>query len=121
MLDLWRRSTAPSRTDDLAGLRRLLDHDPGALIVADDGGEVVGSVVAGFDGWRGSVHRLTVAPSHRRTGLGTKLLRAAEEHLAERGARRLHALVVEDDARAVGFWAASGWHRQDDRVRFTRG
>lgn len=95
-------------------------HDRGALLVAVSDGWVVGTVVAAWDGWRGSVYRLVVAPAKRRRGLGTALLRAAERRLEGLGARRAQAVVVETDDRAMAFWSGSGWHRQGERVRFTR-
>ena len=122
VLRLWTEAGAhPSHTDDVAGLEALLAHDPDALIVAEDGPDVVGSVIAAWDGWRGSVYRLAVAPSHRRTGLAGRLLRRGEERLAEAGAVRLQAVVVATDGPATGFWGTSGWEQQHDRLRYVRG
>src|SRR5579863_5817665 len=90
VLLLWAEADAePTRTDDVTSLQRLIAHDPAALIVADDG-RLVGSVIAGWDGWRGSVYRLVVAPSHRRRGLGRGLLAEAESRLSAAGAVRNH-------------------------------
>jgi ribosomal protein S18 acetylase RimI-like enzyme len=77
-------------------------YDRTARLVAVDDLVIVGSVIAAWDGWRGSIYRLVVTPSHRRQGL----------------ARRL---VVEDDAPATGFWRSSGWEQQSERLRFVRG
>ncbi|HEX3980762.1 MAG TPA: GNAT family N-acetyltransferase, partial [Acidimicrobiales bacterium] len=122
VLRLWTAAGAqPSHTDNVAGLEALLAHDPDALMVAEDGPAVVGSVIAAWDGWRGSIYRLAVAPSHRRTGLAGRLLRRGEERLSDIGALRLQAVVVGTDAPATGFWGASGWEQQHDRLRFVRG
>ena len=122
VLALWALSeAAPTHTDDVASLERLIGHDSGALIVAEDDGRLVGSVIAGWDGWRGSVYRLVVAPSHRRAGLATRPLAEAEDRLRGLGAMRLGAIVVESDISATGFWRASRWHEQTDRLRFTNG
>ena len=58
----------------------------GALLVAEVDGEVVGAVIAAFDGWRGNFYRLAVAPAHRRRGIAARLVAAGEERL--RGGRR---------------------------------
>jgi ribosomal protein S18 acetylase RimI-like enzyme len=122
VLELWRDAdAAPSHTDDVESLMQLLGHDPEALIVADCDGRIVGSVIAAWDGWRGSVYRLAVAPDHRRRGLGQRLVLKAEERLAEVGAVRLQAVVVESDRGATGFWRANGWEQQVDRLRFVKG
>ena len=121
VLALWQSAGAePTTTDDVDGLVSLLSFDPGALLVAEDDGVIVGTVVAGWDGWRGSVYRLVVAPSVRRQGVGRKLVDEAVRRLSARGARRLAAIVVEDDEAAVAFWSASGWTRQSARLRYVR-
>jgi ribosomal protein S18 acetylase RimI-like enzyme len=122
VLLLWAESDAePTRTDDVASLQRLIVRDPAALIVAEADGRLVGSVIAGWDGWRGSVYRLVVAPSHRRRGLGRRLLAEAESRLAAAGAVRNHAIVVETEPVAVGFWRATSWDQQPHRLRFVKG
>jgi hypothetical protein len=45
----------------------------------------------------------------------------AEHRLREVGARRMHAIVVGNDDRAVGFWRASDWEDHPAQLRFTRG
>ena len=121
VLALWEASAAPTSTDTSQALTRLFERDAGALIVAESAGEIVGSVIAGWDGWRGSVYRLAVAPAHRRHGLGRRLLQKAEHHLDALGVRRMHAIVVGTDSRAVGFWQATEWEYQRDQLRYARG
>ena len=122
VLRLWTRAGAePTHTDDAQSLRALIDHDGSALLVAEDLGELVGSVIAGWDGWRGSVYRLAVAPGHRRRGLGGGLVAAAEAHLRSVGGVRLQAIVVETESGATGFWRAGGWEEQRHRLRFVKG
>lgn len=89
--------------------------------MAEAHGHIVGSVIAGWDGWRGSVYRLAVTPTHRRSGLGRRLLEAAEARLSELGAVRLQAIVVASDARATGFWRKNDWEEQTQRLRFVKG
>jgi ribosomal protein S18 acetylase RimI-like enzyme len=121
VLALWQAAAEPTSTDSAEALTGLLGRDPGALIVAEADGAIVGSVIAGWDGWRGSVYRLAVAQGHRGHGLGRALLRAAEDRLAELGARRQHAIVVGTNARAVAFWQATDWEHQRGQQRFTKG
>jgi ribosomal protein S18 acetylase RimI-like enzyme len=121
VLALWRIATQPSHTDDIDSLGRLLDRDAAALLVVEDGDEIVGSIMATFDGWRGTVHRLAVAPLYRRSGLGHRLLRAGEERLRALGVVRMQAIVIEIDATAMAFWRATDWEEQTERIRFTKG
>ncbi len=122
VLGLWVDADAePSHTDDLAGVATLLNHDPAALRLAEVEGRLVGSVIAAWDGWRGSIYRLAVDRRYRRVGIASRLLADAERHLATRGARRLQAIVVDLDNNATRFWRASQWHEQSERLRFVHG
>ncbi|TML42868.1 MAG: GNAT family N-acetyltransferase [Actinobacteria bacterium] len=122
VLALWREADAEAtHTDNVESLSRLIGHNSQALIVAEEGGQIVGSVIAGWDGWRGSIYRLAVAPARRRRGIGTRMLHQAESLLAAAGATRSQAIVVEPDGSAIAFWRASGWEQQTDRVRFVKG
>jgi ribosomal protein S18 acetylase RimI-like enzyme len=122
VLTLWVEGEAEAtHTDDAESLAKLLAHGPSVLFVAEDGGRLVGSIIAAWDGWRGSVYRLVVAPSHRRRGLGRELLERAESHLSGTGAIRSQAIVVDTESAATGFWQASGWECQTHRRRFVKG
>src|SRR6476619_4710687 len=106
ILTFWTAATAePSSTDDDAGVAGLLTRSPGALVVAVDGGAIIGSVIAGVDGWRGALYRRAVAPSHRRRGIATALVNAAEQRLHAQGVRRMHLIVsTAGGPAAVDFW-----------------
>ena len=122
ILDLWRRADAyPSVTDTPHDVERVVGAPHAAVFVATgDGGELVGSLIATFDGWRGNVYRMAVDPRERRRGVGLALAAAAEEWLHAAGARRLTALVTGDDARARAFWEAAGFELYAGMVRYAK-
>ncbi|WP_441247715.1 GNAT family N-acetyltransferase [Kitasatospora sp. McL0602] len=96
LLAFWARAAeGTSITDDPDGLVRLIDRDPDALIVATRDDTIVGTVIAGFDGWRCHLYRLAVDPAHRRQGIGTALLAAAESRFGTLGGRRADAMVLD--------------------------
>ncbi|WP_030544765.1 GNAT family N-acetyltransferase [Streptomyces albus] len=121
VLAFWKTAAeGTSVSDDEAGVTGLIARDPGALLLAESAGLLVGSVIAGYDGWRCSLYRLAVLPSHRRQGVATALLRAAEERFAALGGRRADAMVLEANERAHQAWAAAGYHRQDHWRRWVK-
>jgi ribosomal protein S18 acetylase RimI-like enzyme len=121
VLALWKRAeTGPSTTESADDVRWLLERDPDALLLADADGAVVGSLVAGWDGWRGTFYRLAVDPAHRRRGLATRMVRAGEERLRALGAKRLNAIVESEEADAMAFWASAGYELQTARSRFVK-
>lgn len=121
VLDLWAAAgSLPTVSDSPDGLAQLLAADSQALLVAELDGVMAGSLIAAWDGWRGSFYRLAVSPEHRRKGLATMLLREGEQRLRQRGAVRLTAIVAENDTNAMEFWKAVGYQRQLQRARFVR-
>jgi ribosomal protein S18 acetylase RimI-like enzyme len=121
VLRSWEEAdAAPSVSDDVASVRRLIDHDPEALLVAELDGRIVGTVMATWDGWRGGIYRLAVAREHRRRGLGRQLVAAAEERFRRVGAPKISALVLHEHDHAVGFWRAIGYEHDDRIARWTR-
>jgi ribosomal protein S18 acetylase RimI-like enzyme len=110
-LDLWgqARSGHASQADRVEDVERLVADSPAALLVAERDGEVVGALIAAWDGWRGNMYRLAVRDGQRRQGIGLALVRAGEEYLRRRGARRVTALVAFEDEVAAGFWESAGY------------
>ena len=118
---LWKSSGArETLTDDVMSVQRLMERDPDALLVAARDGALIGSVIAGYDGWRGCVYRLAVHPDHRRGRVASTLVEEAERSLARRGASRVHAIVHAADGPAMTFWASAGYENQPGVARFIK-
>jgi ribosomal protein S18 acetylase RimI-like enzyme len=124
ILDVWRRAEViPSETDTAADLTRLLRHDAGALLLAVAGDEIVGTVIATWDGWRAGLWRLAVLPDWRRRGVARALVAEAERRLHGKGARRMSVLAESNDPRAMAFWEARtdmGYERDPGARRFVK-
>jgi ribosomal protein S18 acetylase RimI-like enzyme len=79
ILELWcLAGSFPTRTDNDESIRSLIAHDPSAVLVAEEDAALTGSLVAAFDGWRGTHFRLAVLPAHRRRGVARKLVAEGE-------------------------------------------
>jgi len=124
VLALWQRAGAiPSLTDTLVELEQLIAHQGDGLLVAVEDGVIVGSVIGGWDGWRGNIYRLAVAPEARRHGLARRLVDDAVRVLRARGAHRISALVERHEAHAVGFWDSltdQSWRRDERMLRYIK-
>jgi ribosomal protein S18 acetylase RimI-like enzyme len=118
VLSLWQRarSGVASVSDDEAMIERLLATDPEALLVTECDGAVVATLIAAWDGWRGNMYRLAVAPELRREGIARELVAAGERRLGEKGCFRITALVWSEDDPALDFWDAAGY-AHDPRIR----
>jgi ribosomal protein S18 acetylase RimI-like enzyme len=122
VLALWETSrSAVSVTPDTADAVLALIAQPGAvLLLALSGDEVIGTLVVGWDGWRGNMYRLAVRSDHRRRGLALQLVEAGHAHLRSIGARRVTALVGHDEEAAGGLWRAAGYSLDGHIGRFVR-
>ncbi len=122
VLELWAqaRSGHASTPDRLDEVERLITDSPAALLVAEQKGEIVGALIAAWDGWRGNMYRLAVRDGYRREGIGLALTRAGEEHLRQFGARRVTALVAFDDEVAGRFWESAGYPQDREIGRRVR-
>lgn len=110
---LWRACglTRPWN-DPHADFRLALAGGSAAVLTARGGEQLDGAVMVGFDGHRGWVYYLAVAPERREQGLGRALMQAAEEWLKARGAPKIQLMVREDNDAALGFYEALGLERQ---------
>ncbi|MFF2200682.1 GNAT family N-acetyltransferase [Streptomyces sp. NPDC058145] len=121
VLAFWRTAAeGTSISDDRAGVERLVARDPEALILAELEGELVGTVIAGFDGWRCHLYRLAVRPGRRRQGIGSALLAAAEERFAALGGRRADAMVLVRNESAHHAWRAAGYGPEERWRRWVK-
>ena len=122
VLELWSRAAEDSGrpSDDRDALLVALDRDPHALELALDGEAIVGTLMAGFDGWRHALYRLAVDPAHRRLGIAATLLEHAEQRFRELGATRSLAMVLDDNELGAAFWGSHGYVRQNDWSRWAK-
>ncbi|CAM2158592.1 MULTISPECIES: GNAT family acetyltransferase [Paraburkholderia] len=120
VLALWREAfpeyndaSRPHR-DPRRSIANKLGTQPELFFVAirRDGeadGALVGSAMAGYDGHRGWLYSVAVAPEARRLGLGTRLVRHAESALAAMGCLKLNLQVLTDKPEVLAFYDRLGY------------
>ena len=106
VIDIWKRTGAYSPSDTGEAVRRHLADQPGMLLVALSGGNIIGTVMGGWDGWRGNIYRLAVLPEYRKQGVGKLLVRVIEELLYELGAQLINVQVEKAQTEGLHFWEA---------------
>ncbi len=110
--DLWdaaELSYRPKGRDTVERMSAERAANPGGFIGAFEGERLVGFVLASDDGRRGWINRLAVHPDRRRTGLGGRLILAAEAELRGRGMMIIAALIEEENAASRGAFEKQGF------------
>ena len=90
-------------------LKKKIEHDPEAILVAEENGRSIGTVFILYDSWCSFVYHLRVHPDYRRQGVSNKLMGEAERILKARGINRPTLFVEEDNKQVVEFYEKRGW------------
>ena len=94
-------------------ITKKLQRDPDLFLVAEGDGCLVGTVIGGFDGRRGMIYHLAVAPDYRRKGLANRLMDEVETRLRARGCRKAYLMVKQGNLTASTFYENRGWGEMD--------
>jgi ribosomal protein S18 acetylase RimI-like enzyme len=108
---LWKDVFAgdPPWNEPSVMIERKLSVQPELFFVALSDSTVVGTVLAGFDGVRGWIHHLAVTPTHRRQGIASQLMRAAEAGLLKIGCPKVNLQVRATNSAVIAFYEALGY------------
>jgi ribosomal protein S18 acetylase RimI-like enzyme len=116
VINLW-KNAGPGihvrRSDEPAEIDKKIQRDPDLFLVAEIKGQIIGSVLGGFDGRRGMVYHLAVIESYRKKGIGTLLMNELEKRLKGKDCIRSYLLVTHDNLDAIRFYENMGWERMD--------
>jgi ribosomal protein S18 acetylase RimI-like enzyme len=108
---LWKAVFAYETAHNEPGLAidRKLAVDDQLFFVAVADSTVVGTVMAGYDGHRGWIYSVAVASSHRRQGVGSRLVSHAERALTSLGCVKINLQILEGNERVAMFYTKLGY------------
>ena len=112
--ELWRAAgLSLSLSDDVHGIEHRLQRDADLFIVAESRGQIVGAVMGCYDGRRGWVNHLAVAPGSQRNGTGTALMAELEARFRAVGCVKVNLLIEPDNSGVQRFYDGIGYTRDD--------
>jgi ribosomal protein S18 acetylase RimI-like enzyme len=115
VIALWNEvlpDSAP-HNDPGQAIRRKLDVDRDLFYVAIVDSALVGTVMGGYDGHRGWVYSLAVAPEHQRRGIASALIAHLEAALVARGCLKINLQVRTSNEGVVEFYRQCGYQVED--------
>ena len=116
VIALWREcGLTRAWNDPRKDITRKLTVQPELFLVGELDAKVIATLMAGYEGHRGWVNYLAVAPQHRRKGFGRVLMQEAEERLLALGCPKLNIQVRNSNAEALAFYRGIGYV-QDEAI-----
>ena len=115
VVELWETAfpDEPPCNNPTDVIDRKLSVQSDLFLVCIAGGRLVGTVLAGFDGVRGWVHKVAVDPGFQRKGIASRLMKAAEGGLAEMGCPKVNLQVRSLNVAVVEFYRSAGYSIED--------
>lgn len=116
VIKLWEsieRGVHLGRSDALIEIEKKISRDPDLFLVAEADGNVIGTVMGGFDGRRGLIYHLAVASAFRGLGIGSDLMKEVESRLRAKGCLKCYLMVTLDNVGVADYYAQHGWQPMD--------
>lgn len=100
--------------DSREGVERFLMRNPGLSVVALEDGVVVGAILCGHDGRRGTLYHVCVEEKHRRMGIGKAMVVHCMEALKKEGINKVTLIAFTKNDIGNAFWNEIGWLKRED-------
>ena len=114
VIQLWELcNLIRSWNDPIKDIQRKLTVQKDLFLVLEIDGEILGSIMGGFDGHRGSVNYLGIHPDHKNKGLGKLLMNRIEEELIQMGCPKINLMVRNSNLDVQEFYRVIGYEEQE--------
>lgn len=110
VIDLWQTcNLVVPQNDPLKDIDRKMNVAPDLFLVGDLNGQIVASVMGGYEGHRGWINYLAVSPDHQRKGYGRQIMTAVEKRINEKGCPKINLQVRQTNKSIIAFYQAIGY------------
>jgi ribosomal protein S18 acetylase RimI-like enzyme len=83
------------------------------IFLVESNNEIIGACMAGYDGHRGWLYAVAVSPEHRRSGIGTQIVKHAMQVLKELGCIKVNLQIRSTNTEVAAFYESLGFARED--------
>ena len=102
--------------DSGEGISKYLARNPNTCFVAEKNGRIVGAILSGHDGRRGSISHTVVAQSEQRQGIGEALVNTAMAAFENEGIHKVNLVVFARNESGNVFWERLGFTTREDLI-----
>ena len=114
VIELWKEcGLVVPQNDPGRDIERKLKVNPEWFLVGELQGNIVATCMAGYDGHRGWINYLAVAPEYRRQGFAAKLMQEAERILRRAGCPKINLQIRTSNSDVIEFYKAIGYSVDD--------
>ena len=115
VISLWEKVFNPQKpyNNPETAINMKTKQNDGLFFVTEEDNQIIGTIIAGFDGHRGWLYSLAVHPQNRRKGIGTQLLKKAIEELKRLGCLKINLQINSDNNEVVEFYKKNGFLIED--------
>jgi ribosomal protein S18 acetylase RimI-like enzyme len=110
----------PQGRDSREAVTAEMIRTPELYIGAFSDNRLIGTIVGTYDGRRGCVNRLAVAPQFRKSGIAERLVALCEERLQVSGALLIFGLIDRENIPSQSLFAKLGYHHHEDILYFSK-
>lgn len=111
VIRLWREcGLIVPQNDPRKDIKRKMDFQPGLFLIGEMNGQIMASVMAGYEGHRGWINYLAVHPGYQRAGLGCRMMEAAEQKLTSLGCVKINLQIRETNTQVIDFYKRLGYN-----------
>ncbi len=112
---LWQEcNLVVSWNDPQKDIDRKMKVNPELFLVGTLNGEIIATVMGGYEGHRGWINYLAVSPQHRRKGFARMMMEEVEEKIRAIGSPKINLQIRTTNLEAIRFYESIGY--KDDKV-----
>lgn len=116
LIDLWGKcDLIVPQNDPVEDIQRKLAFQPELFFIALLDGQLIGSVMVGYEGHRGWLNYLAVLPSFQGRGYGRRLVNRAIAELGKLGCLKVNLQVRKSNTQVIEFYKHLGF-KVEERV-----
>ena len=117
IVELWRKAGIEVvSSDTIDEVTRVLSRNPDLFLIGKINDEVIAVVMGAFDGRRGYVHHLAVAPDYQKMGYGKIIMEVLIEQFRAMSVHKVHLFIEKSNKSTVEFYSNLGWDVREDLI-----